>query len=164
MFEAASLRSQLQRYLLGGFLLLWLTSASAIHYAAQRFVTVGYDHSLFDTALDLAAQLQLKDGQLVLDLSPALREVLERDGSDRVYYAVTTTTGETIGGTSGLPPPVEESVPLGGVGYYDAVYLQKPLRMAVARLPVEAAGGRQVLVLIGETLHRRNRLGGRILW
>jgi len=164
MFEASTLRGQLQRYLLGGFVLLWLTSASAVHYAAQRFMTAGYDHSLFDTALDLAAQIHLQDNHLQLDLSPALREVLARDGDDRVYYAVTTTRDELIGGTPGLPAPTGESVRLGGVSYYDAIFRAQSLRMAVARLPVEAAGNRQVMVLIGETLHRRNSLGDRILW
>lgn len=164
MFEAVTLREQLQRYLLSGFVLLWLTSASAVHYAAQRFMTAGYDHSLFDTALDLTAQIRLQDDHLRLDLTPALRGVLERDGSDRVYYAVTATSGELIGGTPGLPTPTTESVRLGGVSYYDAIFQAQPLRMAVARLTVGAAGNRQVLVLVGETLHRRNNLGDKILW
>lgn len=163
MLEAGSLRGQLQRYLLGGFVVVWAASASAIHYAAQRFVTVGYDHSLFDTALDLTAQIHSRHGHLTLDLTPAMRDVLEQDGKDRVVYAVSTEAGELLGGTQGLPAPRQTNVGH-GVHYYDATWQTKPLRMAIAHLPVDGAEHQQVVVQVGETLRGRTSLGTRIQW
>jgi two-component system sensor histidine kinase TctE len=164
MLKARSLRGQLQRYLLGGFVLVWAASAIFIHYAAQRFVTVGYDHSLFDTAIDLAAQIRDHQGHLALELTPALQEVLVQDGRDRVVYAVTTETGELLGGTAGLPHPPWLPNVGGGVHYYDAIWQAKPLRMAVAHLPVDGAEHRKVMVQVGETLHGRNNLDAHIQW
>lgn len=163
MLEASSLRGQLQRYLLGGFVVVWAASASAIHYAAQRFVAVGYDHSLFDTALDLAAQIHSRHGHLTLDLTPALRDVLEQDDKDRVVYAVSTEAGELLGGTPDLPSPGLKHLGR-GVHYYDATWQAKPLRMAVAYLPVDGPEHQRVLVQVGETLRGRTSLGTRIQW
>ena len=164
MLEAGSLRGQLQRYLLSGFVAVWAASASAIHYAAERFVTVGYDHSLFDTALDLTAQIHDRDGHLTLEITPALQGVLAQDGKDRVFYAVKTDAGVLLGGTAGLPTPPRLPDPGHGVHYYDAVYQAEPLRMAMARMPVGGAGHRQVQVQVGETLHGRNGLGAHVQW
>lgn len=164
MLKASSLRGQLQRYLLGGFMVVWAASAVVIHYAAQRFLTTGYDHSLFDTAIDLTAQIKNRHGHLALELTPALQDVLVQDGRDHVVYAVTAETGELLGGTAGLPPPSKPLATDRGVQYYDATWQGKPLRMAVARLPVGGAGHQQVLVQVGETLHGRTNLGARIQW
>jgi two-component system sensor histidine kinase TctE len=163
MLEAGSLRSLLQRYLLTGFVLVWAVSASVIHVAAQRFVTDGYDRSLFDTALDLATQIHSRDGRLTFELPAAMRSMLQQDGGDRVFYAVMTTGGELLGGMPGLP--VSRRTGRGGnnVHYYDARYRSEPLRMAVVRLPVEGSR-QQALVVVGETLHRRISLGSRIQW
>lgn len=163
MLEASSLRGQLQRYLLGGFVVVWAASASAIHYAAQRFVAVGYDHSLFDTALDLTAQIQSRNGHLTLDLTPALRDVLAQDGKDRVVYAVSTEAGELLGGTQGLPAPRQTNIGH-GVHYYDATWQAKPVRMAIAHLPVDGPEHQLVVVQVGETLRGRTSLGTRIQW
>ena len=158
MANPTSLRFTLLERLLPAMLLLLLAGAGTAYWVAHGSATKAYDRSLYDIALAIAGQLQVSQGKLQFSLSPQAREVLLTDKYDRIFYAVHEMDGRLIDGNPELPLPVEESWrTLGHEGrvYYDGVINDEPVRLAALRRDVD---GRQLTILAGETMIKRNAL------
>jgi len=163
MANTATLRRQLLARLLPPLLLIWVISSLSIYRFSLHYITQGYDHSLFDTALDVAEQIHYQNGQLSFDLPPTASHILEQDGEDRIYYAIITPNGQPIFGYKDLPFP-QRNIGLNKVFYYDALYRQQWVRVAAAHLGVGKANMPTVMVIVAETLKKRRHLVADILF
>lgn len=163
MPNTTTLRRQLLVRLLPPLLVIWAISSLFIYRFAVHYVTLGYDHSLFDTALDIAQQLRDEQGRLSFELPSAVSSILEQDGEDHIYYAIVAADGKPVFGRRDLPLPPRE-VGLNKVFYYDALYRQEQVRVAAAALSVGKTKGPTVMVIVAETLKKRRHLVTDILF
>ena len=164
MAASTSLRLTLLERLLPAMLLLLLAGAGTAYWVAHGSATKAYDRSLYDIALAIGGQLQVSDGRVRFSLAPQAREVLLTDKYDRIFYAVHETGGGLIDGNPELPLPHNESwrtLGIEGRSYYDGVIDNEPIRLAALRRDV---GGRQLTILAGETMVKRNALVREILF
>lgn len=160
----ASLRTLLLDRLLPAVILVLIASAATAYWVALRSATKAYDRALYDTALAIAEQLQEVDGKTRLPLTPQARAVLLIDKFDQIYYAVRAEDGSVLDGEEHLPLPERESGrSLGSEGrsYYDGQLNRQPVRIAAMQ---RQFAGRQVTILVAETLIKRNALVREILF
>lgn len=164
MAATTSLRLLLLERLLPAMLLLLLAGAGTAYWVAHGSATKAYDRSLYDIALAIAGQLEVKEGRLQLSLTPQAREVLLTDKYDRIFFAVHDANGTLIDGNPELPLPFRDNWrTLGSEGrsYYDGAMDDEPIRLAALRREID---GRQLTILAGETMVKRNALVREILF
>jgi len=157
---------------LRGRLLAWvmlpLVGAVAVdgwisHNDAGATASVVQDRLLLGSARIVAEQLHFEDGSFQDHIPPAALELFESGDIDRVYYRVTTASGQIITGYGELALPgtkPQAETPL----FFDTVVRDAPVRAVAYLQPVLAEGGVQpVLVEIAQTLNGHARLT-RNLW
>ena len=161
LFREPSIRRQLIFWLVLPLSIALICSALFVYKLAVDFVTEAYDRALYDSALDLSRRLRLRQGGLFVDLPPAAADMLEIDELDRVYYAVRSDTGQLVIGQPDLPepPPLADRRP----HYFYGVYRSQRIRLVALRVPYDPDDEQALaLVLVGETLLRRQLLGQEI--
>lgn len=146
-----SLRAQLL-----GWVLLPLATAVAIDATitwrnADRTATVVQDRLLLGSARMIAEQLRFEDGAFQHAIPPAALELFQSGGIDRVYYRVTTASGQLLAGTSELAAPASAAgaeQPM----FFDAALRGEPVRAVGLQQPVIGApDGRSVAVQVAQT-------------
>ena len=150
-----SIRRRLLVFLVGILLLLVGTAAVITYLVAVRAANDAYDRALLDPALDLQQNLRLVDGVTHLDLPPKAQEALMYDQADEVVFQIRAPDGRVIAGVDDLPAATE--LTHGHHRFYDVDYDGRNLRVAAL------LNEQNVLVQVGETRHKRNRLVGEIL-
>lgn len=117
-----------------------------------------YDQALADTAVAVAAHVQYRDGTFSLDLPPQAAMALHTNRFDEIYYLVRDPRGQLVSGNPDLPsaPRSIEHSP----AYFDAKYLNKPVRAVVYR---SATPGGEVTVQVVQTTRRRDQLAARFV-
>lgn len=128
----------------------WLHNLGLVHEA--------YDRTLLGSALVLGERLQVQDGQLVADLSPAALEMLRTNAQDRVFYRVVdVASGRHLTGYAELPAPPGPA--RDGPVLYDGVHLGEAVRIAAVTVDVlDGALKRQLQVQVAETQDARRQL------
>jgi len=138
-------------------LVLMVAGAAAVSYwVALRSANDAYDRSLLDPALDIAENLRIDATGAHVDLPVKALEALVYDQVDRVIFQVRSPTNGLVEGVPDLPPPPELGP--GQQVFFDGVNDGQDIRIAAHR----TANG--YVVQVGETLHKRNRLIGEILF
>jgi two-component system sensor histidine kinase TctE len=157
-----SLRQLLLVWLLPGVLLLLIASGTSAYLVAWHNTTQAYDRSLLNLAIALANQVRDENGQPRLDLQPQARQILVTDKFDRIHYAVFGPHGELLGGESGLFPA---EAPSGDAFEDNHFFFDSTLDGRAIRGVILLAmhDGRELTVLVGETLVKREAQVGEIL-
>ncbi len=153
-----SLARKLLQGLLPLMVAILVSGGGVAYFVAHQAATVAYDRALMDSALAIAAHVEVVEGRLHLQLPEVAKEILLTDTYDQIFYEVVDANGETIAGDTGLPRPAqpfENENP-----YYDGWFNGKPVR--VAALPHELKG-LPFTVLSAETKLKRDRLVSEIL-
>ncbi|WP_051710560.1 sensor histidine kinase [Andreprevotia chitinilytica] len=162
-----SLRLSLSIWLLVPLLVLlaldaWLTYQRALHAA-----NVAFDRTLFTSAKSIAEGVQLRNGQIQVDIPYLALEIFEANSQGRVFYRVAEDGGKLLTGYANLPQPKHpERVVSYQPVYYDAQYQGDTLRLIAMRLSVRdvaTAQTRQVWVQVAETPELRRELAREIL-
>ena len=130
-----TLRRQLLAWLAGPLLVLWLITSVADYDLANRFVNLAYDRALLEAAVDIGRQVKVLNDRIYVDLPEIAVKMLQSRESGRLYYLVTGPNNEYITGEPDLPAPPDSFS--GQASYYDAAYLNHPVRMVAIHLPVE---------------------------
>ena len=152
-----SLRSQLL-----GWVLLPLATAVAIDATitwrnADRSATVVQDRLLLGSARIIAEQLRYEDGAFQHPIPPAALELFQSGGVDRIYYSVTTASGQLLTGSHEL-----DLLALGGGTqplFFDATLREEPVRAVGLQQPVIGSpDGKPVTVEVAQTLHGHHAL------
>ena len=165
MTETGSLRRRLLLWLMLPVLTVSAVNAFISYSQALRVANLVYDRWLTDSAIALSQQIHLEGGKINVDLPGAAIRLLEFDETDHIYYAVTSIEQELIVGYRGLPQPPRLENTFAGPQVYDGQFEDRPIRLAALRI-AEPTGAHEtrVLVMVAETLGKRQALAREILW
>jgi two-component system, OmpR family, sensor histidine kinase TctE len=155
--SAASLRSQLLRWLLAPLTAIWVADGALTYVTVKRSIDVAYDRALYGSALAISEHVTLGAGEPVVDLPPVALEMLDTGDQERVFYRVSYRDdgkGDTfITGYEDLPaaPPSPPGKPV----YYEGAYRGDPIRVAALRVDLAHEPRTEALVQVAETLGAR---------
>ncbi|WP_165840115.1 sensor histidine kinase [Motiliproteus coralliicola] len=168
-----SIRRQLLWMAAGLLLALALSSYWAAQAYGERAARLSYDRLLTGAALQIAENIQIRNGEVVIDLPRSAFETLALAPQDRVFYAIVETNGQFITGYPDLPiqglawgrgadlnnPGVTLPV------FYDEQYSGEPVRfLTLTRQLPETDEVREVQVQLGQTTRARQLLAEEISW
>ena len=141
----------------GVALLLGFGGAIAIRGAVQAV----NDRILGAASRAIAESLNVEDGEVALNLSPAIFGMLEDNERDNVYYSV-TSSGKVVTGYDDLPNIAPKGLRDTEVVFNSATYKGRGVRIVAEgrRLPGIA---QPVVVEVAETLGARERIAQRLL-
>ncbi|WP_137893325.1 sensor histidine kinase [Ramlibacter sp. 2FC] len=173
----ARLRPQsLRRQLLLGILLpvglVVAFNTWSLYRQALAAANTAYDRTLLASAKTISEQLDVQgyDEQARLRaLVPySALEAFEADNQSRIFYKVSSPSGEPVSGFADLPawrgriPQRPAYAAL--VDFYDDRYRDQPVRVAALLQPVASANGRgMALIQVAETLELRHTLARQLL-
>ena len=115
-----------------------------------------YDRLLLDPVIDIADNVRVDAAGAHVDLPQKALEALVYDQVDRVMFQIRSPQNEIIDGASDLPPP--PPMVEGEHLFFDGTYAGEKIRLAATRTHTG------FVIQVGETLHKRNRLVGEILF
>ncbi|MGH6637311.1 MAG: sensor histidine kinase N-terminal domain-containing protein, partial [Polaromonas sp.] len=167
----------LRRYLLLGILLpvglLVVVNTVSLYRQALSAVNTAYDRTLLASAKSIGEQLDVRgydeQSELRVTVPYAALEAFEADNQSRLFYRVSSLNGELVSGFAQLPfwrgripakPPYSALV-----DFYDDVFDDDAVRVAVLLQPVASPNGRAMAVIqVAETLELRKTLARKILF
>jgi two-component system sensor histidine kinase TctE len=158
-------RSSLQRRLFGWLMLPLLVAlpllGAALYQQVQGSAQSWLDDGLEDTALTLAGQIDLRGGELRIDISATMDRALRFDRQDDIFYLVLGPRGEVLQGDAGLAEvqPRPKPRPAGQSSYGDVKLRGRELRLV--QLGRDCGEG-LCQILVAETLHKRDALQSEI--
>lgn len=130
-------------------------------WAIEAMVESVNDRILGAASRAIAESLKVEDGQITLELSPAIFGMLENSERDNVYYSV-RHRGQVLTGYGDLPsvaPPVMADTQ---VVFGKGVYLGRPVRIVAEARSLPQIPS-PVIVEVAETLDARDRTTNRML-
>ena len=130
-------------------------------YAAHRQTNEVFDRWLLDAAVSLAEQVRSDGSDVVVDLPRSSRSMLAYDEIDRTFYSV-ERGGQLLVGAAGIPHSGQHAESYGNGVAFDGVIDGVPVRVASAKAVCDRCG--DVVVLVAETLLKRERTERSILW
>jgi len=152
----ASIRRRLLIFLISSLLLMICGAAVVTYSVAVLSANDAYDRSLLDPAFDIADNVSIDAHGAHVDLPQKALEALVYDQVDKVIFQVRSPANAIVDGVADLPPPPEFTSKQ--FIFFDSTYRGEKVRVAALRAP------NGLVVQIGETLHKRNRLVGEILF
>ncbi len=162
--EQRSLFGEILDWMLTPLLLLWPVSLVLTWLVAQGIAGKPFDRALEYNVQALAQQVSLQNRQVRLNLSPSARDVLRADDTDIVYYQVSGTKGEYLGGDRHFPPLNEDDKGLPGeVRLRDGNIRGDEVRIAYTWVKLNTPEPALVLVQVAETLEKRSTLASEII-
>ena len=147
-----SLRARLLAWVLLPLAAAVAVDAAITYRNASDTASVVQDRMLLGAARIIAEQLRFEDGAFQEHIPPSALELFQSGDQDRVYYRVTTESGQQLSGYDELSLP---GVPLQQEQHYffDTSLRALPVRAVAFLQPVVGEPGAQpVLVEIGQTL------------
>jgi len=155
------LRRQLLVRLMPPLLAIVATTGAIGYYSAGHFVDRVFDHWLLDDASALAQQVRAEHGEIKLDLPSAAEAVISYDATDTTYYIVDAKERH-VGGNAGIPTHGRHTANYAEGIAYDAKLEGRKVRVAAVR--VTLADASPVTVRVAETVIKRERARGELLW
>jgi two-component system, OmpR family, sensor histidine kinase TctE len=164
--EEKSLFGEILDWLFAPLLLIWPMSIGVTFLIARSLADAPFDRALEDRAVVLSQQVSFYNNRIGLSLPKSAREILRADDDDEVYFQIIGLRGEVLSGEANLPRPSLYDFPEPGVvKLRTANYRGDEVR--IAYMYVVPDGGEEldksVLVQIGETQQKRNRLANEII-
>ncbi|MES2991958.1 MAG: sensor histidine kinase [Pseudomonadota bacterium] len=144
----------------------------SLYRQALRSADTAYDRTLLATAKTIGEDLEVigsePDAHLGATVPYSALEPFEADNRSRMFYKVSGFQGEMVSGFEDLPVwrgRVPDKGPYAAlVDFYDDVYREQPVRVAVLLQPVAGANGRGMATIqVAETLELRETLARQIL-
>ncbi|MEO5688740.1 MAG: sensor histidine kinase [Burkholderiaceae bacterium] len=122
-----------------------------------------FDRWLLDAAVSLADQVRsdASSGANAVDLPEAARTMLAYDEIDHTWFSV-EDRGQVLIGSSGIPTNGRNAAVYADGRAYDAVYEGAQVRVAAVSAP--CAGCEHVVVLVAETMLKRQRSNRVVVW
>jgi len=161
---ADSLRLQLLRWLLIPLLLLLLVNAWLSNLAAVSTANLAFDRLLMASADAIAEDVDVKDGEIVVDLPYAALQLLESNIQERIFYRVVAPSGKTLTGYDDLPLPSNLSPSGEGSVAYAEQYRGEQVHLLAMNKPLYgSAHEAPVVVIVAETGEARAALSNQIL-
>lgn len=158
-----SLFGEILDWLLAPLLLLWPISIVATNHVANQIADLPYDRQMSASVQAIVRLVDVRDGQVNVDLPLAARDMLRSDEDDTIYFQVSGPRGELLAGDGDIPPPQGDPVAeIGATLYRDATIGSDEARVAYQYLHAGTGEG-AILVQVAETRHKREQLASRII-
>lgn len=136
----------------------WLTYKSAVDTAS-----IVQDQLLLGSARMIAEQIRFEDGSFQHQIPPAALELFQSLEPDRIFYRVTTETGQLLAGYASLPVP-KIRVPADYPYFFAATMQGQPVRVVAFLQPVVGNPSLlPVIVEVAQTTHAHGQLADK-LW
>jgi two-component system sensor histidine kinase TctE len=133
-------------------------------WTARLLAHRAYDRGLHEIAREVMLHVHPGPAGPRLDLSPAAERALLVDEEDRLAVRVWDSDRVPLGGDPALALPPVLPAPTAPPQFSAGTLHGEPARQVLAWLPYDEGNGAQrVLVLVAETLHKRNRLAWEIV-
>ncbi len=162
--QAESLRLQLLRWLLLPLLLLLLVNAWFSNRAASLTADLAFDRLLQASAEAISEDVDVKDGEIIVDLPYAALQLLESNIQERIFYRVVGPDGKTVTGYDDLPLPTSLSSGSETASLYAAEYRGEVIHLvAINKQMYGARGAAPVVIIVAETGEARSALSHQIL-
>lgn len=163
-----SLQTKLFVWLCSPLAVLWCAGVLAAYILTQRMVGLAFDQGLLDTALTVSTQIKGsdRDGKPHIKLSENDERILLFDPVDEIRYAVFDEDGALVAGQRDVPRPVAAGAP-GKPVFYDASLDARPMRWAAIvaeQMDEDDPKPIRAMIVIGETLHKREALSRQTLY
>jgi two-component system sensor histidine kinase TctE len=159
-----SLRRQLLLWLLAPLVLLLVANAWFSNRAAVATADQAFDRLLLASAEAIADDIEVRDGEILVDLPYASLQLLESNIQERIFYRVIGRAGKTLTGYADLPPP--DVPPPRGQEWtpYTASYLGENIYLVALNKPLyDKDMAAPVVVIVAETGEARYALSHKIL-
>ncbi|MES2530412.1 MAG: sensor histidine kinase [Pseudomonadota bacterium] len=167
-----SLRSRLLLGILLPVTLFIVVNSVSLYRQSLAAATTAYDRTLLASAKTIGEQLDVEGyenaAQLRAIVPYSALEAFEADSQSRMFYRVSTLGGEMVSGFDELPfwhgklparPPYAALV-----DFYDDIFRDQPVRVAVLLQPVASSRGLGMAVVqVAETLALRETLARQLL-
>ncbi len=143
-------------------LIVAVVGAFGLYSTGSETATV-FDRWLLDAAVSLADQVRSGNGSEAnaVDLPEAARTMLAYDEIDHTWFSV-QDRGRVLIGSSGIPTSGSKTAVYPDGRAFDAVYEGAPVRVAAVGAP--CAGCEHVVVLVAETMLKRQRSNRVVEW
>jgi two-component system, OmpR family, sensor histidine kinase TctE len=162
-----SLLVEILDWLLAPLIILWPLSVVVTFWIANAISNIPYDRALADSVNALARHVSFntdKKGGARLALPAAASSFLRTDELDTIYFQVRGTRGEVLAGDRELAEIFPEEGQTQHIVYFrDAEWHGDPVRVAYMFMFDPQAPHRRVVVQVGETLNKRQRLSNEII-
>lgn len=131
-----------------------------VYHEALGALHTAYDRTLLASAKTIGEQLDVQGYEAHATISATVPysalEAFEADTQTRMFYRVSTLSGEMVSGFPDLPlwqGQLPQQPPYAAlVDFYDSEYRDRPVRMAVLLQPVASATGRSMAIIqVAET-------------
>lgn len=157
MAVGRSIRQQLIIWLIGPLLLLSGTLLATAFFEAQERATSVYDRMLAAVVLSIAQHVYTDDdGRVGVKLPFSILAYWDSLSGEHLYYSVIDVRTSASIGYPEMPKGLNEPVQLGVPVYYQGVYRNSPVRVALMK---GIAGGigeaTPYLVIVAETMGQR---------
>lgn len=153
------LRRQLLQWLLLPLTVLLMLDAGLAWWQAQRAAHLAYDRVLLEMAREIALHARQEGGHLRLALPADASNVLLQDPEDRIFFRVTSTAGQVLGGNAELQPTETHARASAVPSSTAAKVLGEPVRQLSTAMPVQGSlPPQEVQVQVAETLNKRSQL------
>ena len=143
-------------------LIVAVVGAAGLISTGAETATV-FDRWLLDAAVSLADQVRSGSGGAAnaVDLPEAARTMLAYDEIDHTWFSV-EDRGRVLIGNAGIPSSGRNAATYTDGRTFDAVYEGAPVRVAAVGAP--CAGCEHVVVLVAETMLKRQRSNRVVVW
>ncbi|MFC6674216.1 sensor histidine kinase [Marinobacterium aestuariivivens] len=139
---------------------------------ANRAARLSYDRLLLGSALQIAENINILDGEVVIDLPRSAFETLAMAPLDRAFYAILGPSQDVLTGYADLP-----AIPFGELDqtrdqegqfmpfFYDERYGGEAVRfLGMKKQLIDAERSVDVYIVVGQTLLARNELARETNW
>lgn len=158
-----SLRRQLLRWLLIPLVALLVGNAWFSNRAAVATADQAFDRLLLASAEAIGDDIDVRDGQIVVDLPYAALQLLESNIQERIFYRVIGPGGKTLTGYDDLPAP-EQAPPAGQESTtYAAEYLGESIYLVALNKQLYGELQARLVIIVAETGEARHALSQQIL-
>ena len=158
-----SLRRYLLVRLLTPLLVVLILGALGAFVLARGIGTEVHDNWLYDSAMSLSEQIEVREGKVVLDIPKPAIEMFEWDKYDLIFEEVTSRKQGKIFGNTRFPAPPNDLV-AGTPRFYDGVIDGHPVRIVAVLVDTPPGDSDVVVVQVAETKRKRESLTTRIVW
>jgi two-component system sensor histidine kinase TctE len=125
---------------------------------AKQTSDAAHDVALGDVLNDLEELIQKQSSLAHLQLTPESEAMIRSNSPDRLFFAVRDVSGKTLLGDHSLPQP--ESDPSPHLSFFDGVYQNEPIRIALHQIRFQNVN---LEVQVVETLIKREKSSQKFL-
>lgn len=159
-----SLLVEILDWLLAPLIVLWPLTVVVTFWIANTVSNIPYDRALADSVHALGRHVAFDGTRSAITLPAAASSFLRTDELDTIYFQVRGTRGEVLAGDGDLAEIFPEEGQSQHIVYYrDDQWHGDPVRVAYMFLYEPGAAHRRVLVQVGETLNKRQKLANEII-